>query len=136
MCRCSRVTPDGLAWSLRHRRPMMEQPTRFVGMDVHKDTIVVAVTAMGDVGRAIPYGTFPNTAAALEKLAQASAAGRQRAAEVLLRGWSVRLQYSSHSDQAGRRQHGGRTLDGPALKAATGRRTTNATPRVGGIAPG
>ncbi len=46
----------------------MEQPTRFVGMDVHKDTIVVAVTAAGDVGKAMPYGTFPNTAAALEKL--------------------------------------------------------------------
>jgi transposase len=46
----------------------MEQPTRFVGMDVHKDTIVVAVTATGEVGKAAPYGTFPNTAAALEKL--------------------------------------------------------------------
>ena len=46
----------------------MEQPTRFVGMDVHKDTIVVAVTATGDSGKATPYGTFPNTAAALEKL--------------------------------------------------------------------
>jgi hypothetical protein len=46
----------------------MEQPTRFIGMDVHKDTIVVAVTAAGDVGKAAPYGTFPNTAAALEKL--------------------------------------------------------------------
>lgn len=46
----------------------MEQPTRFVGMDVHKDTIVVAITAVGDVGKATPYGTLPNTAAALEKL--------------------------------------------------------------------
>jgi transposase len=46
----------------------MEQPTRFVGMDVHKDTIVVAVTATGEVGKATPCGTFPNTAAALEKL--------------------------------------------------------------------
>jgi hypothetical protein len=35
-------------------------------MDVHKETIVVAVTATGDVGKAAPYGTFPNTAAALE----------------------------------------------------------------------
>ena len=35
---------------------------------VHRDTIVVAVTAIGDVGKATPYGTFPNTAAALEKL--------------------------------------------------------------------
>jgi transposase len=46
----------------------MEQPTRFIGMDVHKETIVVAVTAVGDVGKATPYGTFPNTAAAVEKL--------------------------------------------------------------------
>jgi transposase len=46
----------------------VEQATRFIGMDVHKDTIVVAVTAAGDSGKATPYGTFPNTAAALEKL--------------------------------------------------------------------
>ncbi len=46
----------------------MEQPTRFVGMDVHKATIVVADTAMGEVGKATPYGTIPNTPAALEKL--------------------------------------------------------------------
>ena len=48
----------------------MDQPTRFVGMDVHKDTIVVAVTSMGDVGKATFYGTIPNTTAALEKLVQ------------------------------------------------------------------
>src|SRR3954454_6953284 len=64
----SRVAPDGLAWSLRHRRRVMDQPTRFIGMDVHKDTIVVAVTAAGDGGKATPYGTFPNPVAALEKL--------------------------------------------------------------------
>jgi len=46
----------------------MEQSTRFIGMDVHKDTIVVAVTATGEVGKATAYGTFPNSAAALEKL--------------------------------------------------------------------
>jgi transposase len=46
----------------------MEQSTRFIGMDLHKDTIVVAVTATGDVGKATTYGTFPNTGAALEKL--------------------------------------------------------------------
>jgi transposase len=46
----------------------MEQATRFIGMDIHKDTIVVAVTTAGDVGKATPYGTFPNTTAALEKL--------------------------------------------------------------------
>jgi transposase len=46
----------------------MEQSTRFVGMDVHKDTIVVAVTATGEVGKATAYGTFLNTAAGLETL--------------------------------------------------------------------
>ena len=46
----------------------MEQPTRFVGMDVHKETIVVAVTAAGEVGKATAYGTVPNTTAGLEKL--------------------------------------------------------------------
>jgi len=46
----------------------MEQPTRFVGMDVHKETIVIAVTATGEVGKAMAYGTVPNTAAALETL--------------------------------------------------------------------
>jgi transposase len=46
----------------------MEQPIRFIGMDVPKDTLVVAVTAAGDSGRATPYGTFPNTVSALEKL--------------------------------------------------------------------
>ena len=30
----------------------MEQLTRFIGMDVHKDTIVVAVTTAGDGGKA------------------------------------------------------------------------------------
>jgi transposase len=46
----------------------VEQPTRFIGMDVHKDTIVVAVTTAGDTAKATPCGTFPNSAAALEKL--------------------------------------------------------------------
>ena len=46
----------------------MEQATRFIGMDVHKETIVVAVTVAGDVGKATAYGAIPNTAAALDKL--------------------------------------------------------------------
>ena len=35
---------------------------------MHKDTIVVAVAATGKVGKATAHGTFPNTAAAVEKL--------------------------------------------------------------------
>src|SRR4051794_2812711 len=96
----SRVAPDGLAWSLRHRRRAMEQPTRFIGMDVHKDTIAVAVTAAGDAGKATAYGTIPNTAAALEKLVK-----RLHQAgwviEVLLRSGPVRLRSSPHSHPVG-----------------------------------
>jgi transposase len=46
----------------------MEQPTRFIGLDVHKATIVVAVTGAGETGKAVPYGTIPNTPAQQEKL--------------------------------------------------------------------
>src|ERR1700733_10747297 len=46
----------------------MEQSTRFIGMDVHKATIAVAVTATGEAGKATAYGTVPNTTAALETL--------------------------------------------------------------------
>ena len=48
----------------------MEQRTRFIGMDVHKDTIAVALTAMGEAGKATQYGTIANTPAALGKLVQ------------------------------------------------------------------
>jgi transposase len=53
----------------------MEQSTRFIGMDVHKATIVVAITATGEVGRATAYGTVPNTTAAVEKLVARLQAG-------------------------------------------------------------
>src|SRR3954471_12940199 len=86
----SRVAPDGLAWSLRHRRRVMEQPTRFVGMDVHKDAIVVAVTTTGEIGNATPYGTVPNTAAA-----NATSACRQRQARDA--AWSCGNQPAYHS---------------------------------------
>jgi transposase len=46
----------------------VEQATRFIGMDVHKDTIAVAVTAAGEDRKATPYATLPNTTAALETL--------------------------------------------------------------------
>ena len=46
----------------------MQQPTRFIGLDVHKETIVVAITAAGEAGKAAAYGTIPNTSAALQTL--------------------------------------------------------------------
>ena len=79
----------------------MEQSTRFIGMDVHKDTIVVAVTATGDVGKATAYGTFPNTAAALEKLVKRLRQAGDGPIEVLLRSRSLRLWCSPHPHQVG-----------------------------------
>jgi transposase len=46
----------------------MNQTTRFVGLDVHKDTIAVAVAEEGAVPR--PEGTIANAAAAVRKLVQ------------------------------------------------------------------
>jgi hypothetical protein len=46
------------AWNLRHRRRVMDQTTRFIGMDVHKVTITVAVTAVAEAGKATPYWTI------------------------------------------------------------------------------
>jgi transposase len=53
----------------------MEQTTRFVGLDIHKATIVAAVISAGERGKAAILGTFPNTRSSLEKLV-----GRLRAA--------------------------------------------------------
>jgi transposase len=48
----------------------MQQYTRFVGLDVHKKTIVIAVAAAGGTGKATQYGTISNTPEALEHLVQ------------------------------------------------------------------
>jgi transposase len=66
----------------------MEEPTQFIGMDVHKDTIVVAVTATGDIGTATPYDTFRNATMALEKLVKRLRQAGSGTSEVLLRSWS------------------------------------------------
>jgi transposase len=46
----------------------MEQAIRFIGLDVHKDSIVIAIAAAGEAGKATAYGTIPNTSAALQAL--------------------------------------------------------------------
>jgi hypothetical protein len=74
----------------------MDQPTRFIGMDVHKDTIVVAVTAAGDSGKATPYGKLPNSATALEKLVKRLRQANSGSLKFLLRSRSMRLQSSPH----------------------------------------
>ena len=63
----SKVAPGGPAPFLMHRR--MEETFTFVGLDVHKKDISVAVAAGGLRGEARFGGVIPNTAAALSKLA-------------------------------------------------------------------
>src|ERR1700722_20078147 len=54
--------------SLMHRRRVMEQPITYVGLDVHKDTIAVALAEAGIRGDVREYGKIANTPAALKAL--------------------------------------------------------------------
>jgi transposase len=53
----------------------MDQPITFVGLDVHKDTIAVAVAEAGKRREVREYGRIANTPAALKTLAAKLAHG-------------------------------------------------------------
>src|SRR5580658_10582282 len=55
--------------SLMHRRRVMEQPITYVGLDVHKDTIAIALAESGKRGEVREHGKIANTPAALKVLA-------------------------------------------------------------------
>src|SRR6516164_9258275 len=61
--------------SLMHRRRVLKQPITYVALDVHKDTIAVAVAEAGKRGEAREHGKIANTAAALRVLAVKLARG-------------------------------------------------------------
>ena len=55
--------------SLMHRRRVLEQPITYVGLDVHKDTIAVALAEAGKRSEVREYGKIANTPAAVKALA-------------------------------------------------------------------
>jgi hypothetical protein len=50
------------------RRPVVKKATRFVGLDVHAETIAVAVAEPGRGGEVRSLGTVPNRPEAVKKL--------------------------------------------------------------------
>src|ERR1700720_1265714 len=64
----TRVAPGWPVPSLMHRRRVMADRITYVGLDVHKDSIVVAVAAGGLRGEGREYGRIANTPTALDRL--------------------------------------------------------------------
>ena len=64
----TRVAPGWPVPSLMHRRRVMADRITYVGLDVHKESIVVAVAVGGLRGEVREYGRIANTAGALDRL--------------------------------------------------------------------
>src|SRR6516162_7045144 len=64
----TRVAPGWPVPSLMHRRRVMADRITYVGLDVHKDSIVVAVAAGGLRGEVREYGRIAKTPTALDRL--------------------------------------------------------------------
>jgi hypothetical protein len=64
----ARVAPDWPAPSLMHRRRVVGDRITYVGLDVHKDGIVVALAEGGLRGEVRAYGRIANTPAAMQRL--------------------------------------------------------------------
>ena len=91
----------------------MAKSITYVGLDVHKDTIAVALAEAGLRGEVREHGKIPNTPAALKALTVKLAPAEERAA-VLLRGRTVRLRHSTTTHRSGARMCGGRSIVDPA----------------------
>src|SRR6195256_6864483 len=64
----TRIAPGKPVPSLMHRRRVMADRITYVGLDVHKESIVVAVASGGLRGEVREYGRIANTATALDRL--------------------------------------------------------------------
>src|SRR5271170_7470737 len=64
----TRVAPESAVPSLMHRRRVMADRITYVGLDVHKEGIVVALATGGLRGEVREYGRIANTPTALDRL--------------------------------------------------------------------
>src|SRR5437763_766482 len=64
----TRIAPDWPAPSLMHRRRVVRDRITYVGLDVHRDAVVVAIAEGGIRGEVREYGRIANTATALDRL--------------------------------------------------------------------
>src|SRR4030088_768803 len=64
----TKIAPDRPVPSLMHSRRVMADRITYIGLDVHKESIVVAVASGGLRGEVREYGRIANTATALDRL--------------------------------------------------------------------
>ena len=111
----------------------MDQTTRFIGMDVHKVTITVAVTAVAEAGKATPYWTIRTT----ERKCWSTNCGRLEAGR-----WSSAMRQvpvatgASHADPAWRGVHGGGAFNDPSQKRGATKERQARRRQPSGAAPG
>src|SRR6516165_4070618 len=68
VCRLTRVAPGWPVPSLMHRRRALKHLITYIGLDVHKETIAVALAEAGLRGDVREYGKIANTPAAVKAL--------------------------------------------------------------------
>src|SRR5260370_34865743 len=73
----TRIAPKRSARSLKHRRRVMGDGIRFVGLDVHKRQTVVALADSGREGEGRHYGAVETDRSTIEKLARKVASGAE-----------------------------------------------------------
>ena len=64
----ARIAPDWPVPSLMHRRRALKQLITYIGLDVHKETIAVALAEAGKRNEVREYGKIANTPASVKTL--------------------------------------------------------------------
>src|SRR6202047_3087009 len=98
----TRVAPDRPVPSLMHRRRVMADRITYVGLDVHKESIVVAVAEGGLRGEVRGYGRIANTAGALDRLMRklgAAGVGLRFCYEAGPCGYGIQRHLSAHGHE-------------------------------------